>query len=361
MRNEAFYICAQAGVVPLAVGQPGTSKTASCRAFAHGLKRKFIGVRPSSHMPEDLGGYPHLKDGRFVISPPFFVADALEAQAEGIGCVVLMDECTTLEPSKQAPMLRFMEEGIPNSIVVAACNSTEQAANGFDLEPPLVNRMCVLQWENDLAGFCEGVLNGWPDPNPPILPEGWEGGISAVMAQMTSFLRHRPTLFQDCPKERSSAGKPWPSQRSWTNAGRAVAAARSVEAGKDVEFQLVGGCVSVPVATEFFTWLDELDLPDPESLLKKPSSYQTPDRIDKVWAVATGVAAAVMGKLTKERWLAGCEVLGYIAKKHADIAVPSAETLARGKGVDLQAWTPSVSREFIKTLFPMLKRAGFGS
>lgn len=356
--NQAFWICAQTGVVPLAEGDPGTSKTKTGGAFAKAVGRHFISVRPSSLMPEDLGGYPHLVDGKFRISPPFFVEEINEYLAKGIHSVVLFDELTTCPSSKQAPLLNWTEEGKLDAWVIAVCNPHEIAADGQPLEPPLVNRFCVLEWEQDHATWRQGLLTGWPDQSYPILPSNWRSFIMPAAALVAEYTRVRPEHWQACPKDRSEACKPWPSQRSWTNVATLLGAASACTADDLIANRLTAGCVGKYVADEFFTWKKEQDLGDPEELLADPKSYRTADRPDKVWAILAGVVGATLRDLTVPRWTAAMEVMGKAAEDYVEIATVNAEVLMNGPGVSSKnGYVPP--RSVSKIMLPVMKRVGW--
>ena len=90
---------------------------------------------------------------------------------------------------------------------------------------------------------------------------------------------------------------------------RLLAAAVAVNASSETRRNLVIGCVGDGVGLEFLTWLQELDLPDPEAALRDPETVVFPDRGDRLYAAVSAVASAVAADPTPDRWLAGWRVL----------------------------------------------------
>ncbi|MEZ5412543.1 MAG: hypothetical protein R2761_31200 [Acidimicrobiales bacterium] len=126
-------------------------------------------------------------------------------------------------------------------------------------------------------------------------------------ADIASFLLLRPTLVVAPPTEQALAGRAWPSPvpGRWPPlAGGGPG--RRIDA--DVTAAVLVGCVGSGAGIELVTWLQDLDLPDPESALADPVSFVLPERGDQVYAALTAVAAAVAADATRPG-AAGWEVL----------------------------------------------------
>ena len=179
------------------------------------------------------------------------------------------------------------------------------------------------------------MVSGFPFPEIQKLPANWKDGISKKRALVAAFIKRRPELLLKVPTNGTEAGREWPSPRSWDMAARLWAAADSVNAVEDVRNGLVAGCVG-PCAIEFFKWIDELDLPDPEELLENPALLVISDRGDLVYVALAAVAHAVISKPSPARWCKGWKVLGHAVQNGApDVAAFAAELLAQNqpKGV----------------------------
>jgi hypothetical protein len=368
--NAEYWICAQTGVTPLAEGIPGVAKTAGVNAFAKAVKRKGYVLIGSIREPADIGGYPRITDdnGMELVPASFILAASKEPY------VILVDELTSCPPAVQAPMLRMIAEKVvgdvtlhPKTLVLAACNPPEIAANGVDIEIPMANRVYHHKWKMDWDNWDIGMMNGldFPAPSFPILPENWKVNIPQFGTLMVGFRKKRSTLFEDCPKERSKATKAWGSPRSWTYGAQCVAAAHSVNAEDTVKFNLLAGLVGQGGATEFFNWIRELDIPDPEELIKeaiksnktgKVMKYSHPRRADQVIAMLGAVSSAVLRNNTEERWLAGCTVIEQVFEKNPEIAISCFRPLHQGKPEKAE-----LSSEFIDKIFPIIYRGMYNT
>lgn len=376
MTNEAYWIAAQTDVVPLAIGMPGTGKTQSIYAFSRALGRHCYVLIGSLRDPADIGGYPQLVhatiDGitrhYMELCPPKYVLDFQDRKR---GNVLFAEELTTCSPANQAAMLRIMaermvgDEKLPDdTLVLAACNPPEQAANGCELEAPMANRLYHHKWDMDWDAWRSGMLSGgrFPEPKFPVLPEDWRKNLGQFGGLIAAFQRHKPGSFAAFPKDRSQTSGPWPSPRSWTNACTLLAAAESVHADKGIGHTLVAGCVGDGAATEFSKWRENLDLPDPREMLDKclaylktkkgKFSYKHPDRPDKVIALLSGVNHCAITDGTPDSWMAAMYITEQACDYELDVALACAGNLARSipQGA-------SFTKEFCGNLFPRIKQA----
>ena len=48
--------------------------------------------------------------------------------------------------------------------MVAAANPPEQAADGWDISPPLANRFCHLDWDLQAREWADGIVAGFAQP-----------------------------------------------------------------------------------------------------------------------------------------------------------------------------------------------------
>lgn len=350
-------IAIQARIPVLIWGLPGVGKSASIRAMAEALGLPVEVVIASIREPSDFAGLPIIREGGVRLEAPAWARRLAEA---GKG-VLFLDEISTAAPAVQAALLRVVLDRVvgdlplPDGVaVVAAANPPEQAAGGWDLSAPLANRFVHLAWEVDVQAWIDGMLQGWGMPAIPRLPTGWEASIPLARALVASFIRHRPHLLLNMPASEEQAGKAWPSPRTWDMASRLLAATNAAGAGDEVADTLVAGCVGDGAALEFITWRRELDLPDPEDVLKNPGSFRLPQRGDQAFAVLAAVVSAATSNLTPARWMAAWQVLARAAEQGAkDIAAASARALAAARKPDLPL-PQNELREFI----PLLKKGG---
>ena len=329
---EALGVAVAARVPVLLWGAPGTGKSSVIQAVAATMDVPCETVIASIREPSDFAGLPVVLGDVVHFAPPSWARRLAEA---GRG-LLFLDELSTAPPAVQAALLRVVLERVvgdlelpPGVAVVAAANPPELAADGWDLSAPLANRLCHLFWEIDPAAISAGFAEGWASPRVPALPEGWNSEVRLALSLVASFLRARPSLAGNVPTDAKSAGRGWPSPRTWEMAARLWAAAGAAKVSEQARAALVRGAVGDGAGAEFLTWLVEMDLVDPEVALADPEAFVLPERGDRAYATVSAIAAAVAANPTPERWLAGWRVLGVAARSAADVAATAARVLAR--------------------------------
>ena len=352
---EALGVAVAARVPVLLWGAPGTGKTSALRAMAEARGWPCEVVIASIREPSDFAGLPVVVEGGVRFAPPTW-ARRLAAAGHGL---LFLDELSTAPPAVQAALLRVVLERVvgdlelPEAVaVVAAANPPDQAADGWDLSPPLANRFCHLDWDIDPRTFARGLAAGFPPPLVPDLPAGWEARLPVTNGLVSAFALIRPQLVCAPPTDRSAAGRGWPSPRSWEMAARLHTAASAAGASADAVSDLVRGAVGDGPGVEFLTWVEEMDLPDPEAVLADPTGYTMPERGDRAYEVLSSVAGAVAADPTPERWSAGWKVVVRAAEGAPDVAATAARVLA---GCRPPGASPPPE---IRTFLPILRDAG---
>jgi len=240
---------------------------------------------------------------------------------------------------------------------VAAANPPEQAADGWDLSAPLANRLCHLAWRTDPRAVADGLAGGWAAPVVPLLPDGWEAEQIMARGLVAAFLHVRPALACAPPSDAASAGRGWPSPRTWDMAARLMAAAGACGASEEARSALIAGAVGDGAGVEFLAWLVQMDLPDPEQVLADPASFRLPERGDRAYAALAAIAAAVAANPTPERWAAGWQVLGLAAGGSGEEAAPDVAAVAARVLAKCRPEGAALPAE-IRLFAPVLRDAG---
>ena len=362
MNGHTTSVVIQSGVPGIVWGKPGTGKTSWIQEFAKATGAHLEAVIASIREPSDFAGLPIITDdGGVNMAPPNWAKRLCEAVERGQPAILFLDELSTAPPAVQSALLRVVFERVVGDLqlpqevrIIAAANPTDTSSGTWTLSAALANRFVHIDWDIEPKMWVEGMTNGWEmDNDMHILSENWMDGHSQVVSLISSFIQHRPALLLNEPDNTEESGGAWASPRSWDNATVLLTAARSAGLNKTRTLEILIGCVGRGAATEFLTWEKNLDLQDPEDLLKKPDSFKVPDRGDKVFAVLSSVVTACRGDMTEKRWLAAWEILGTAAKAgKADIAAIPARNLVKARTDKLPI--PQDVKEFL----PVLTAAG---
>lgn len=352
---EALGIAVAARVPVLLWGAPGTGKTSAIRAMADAMGWPCETVIAAIREPSDFAGLPIVSNGGVKFAPPKWARTLNKAQDS----ILFLDEISTAPPAVQAALLRVVLERVVGDLtlpvgvrVVAAANPPEQAADGWDLSAPLANRFCHLDWSVEAQTFAAGLVGGFTSPRVPRLPEGWETGLATAKGLVAAFVSARPTIASAPPQDAASAGRGWPSPRTWVMTATLWAAASSLETSEEALHGLVMGSVGEGAGIEFLSWTQEMDLPDPEQVLLDPDSFVLPERGDRAYAVLVAVASAVAANSTEQRWYAGWKVLSKAGEDAPDVAAMAARILAQCRP------SGAAAPDSLKLFIPLLKEAG---
>ena len=343
---RAVAIAIQARVPVLLTGNPGAAKTSIVTALFRDLCREHHTAVVALHEPPDFGGLPTRAEAsdelppRAEMLPQAWQLRLARVTGDGLAGLFL-DELTNGAPQVRAAALRGICEGawgelvIPNLTIAAAANPPDIAEGGYSLGAQLANRFCHIDWSIDPGWWCEQCLANFPPPRAelvPRLPAAWHAELVRVRATVTGFIYRRPALLNSCPGAAAERSGAWPSERTWTLAMQVWAAAASVGYAVDPTTRaptaelatLVSGLIGGAAATELWQFVRELDLPDPEELLKNPCSLRLSPRGDIAYATVQAVVAAVLQNNTNERWHAAFAVIAEVVRQGAEGLAASA-------------------------------------
>lgn len=357
---EALQIAIEADVPVLLWGGPGTGKTSGIEALAEKQGWAMETVIASLREPADFAGLPVISDGKVTMAPPDWAERLSQEQIGSANALLFLDEMSTATPAVQAALLRVVfgrqvgDTTLGENVrVVAAANEIHEAAGGWDLAPPTANRFMHLNWEVNSDVVVEGLAGNWPTASTLTIEPGWRDGRHKNAIVVASFLKSRPTHIHAVPTDEHQSGKAWPSPRTWDAVIDVLTVADHSGCSDDAVLLLVSGLVGDGPGQEMLTYRKNLDLPDPEDLLKDPTSYKQPDTDDKTFAVVMSVVHAVTGNLTAGRWHNGLLVLIEMQRQgKKDIAGTGVRSLMMVREANFKL--PPELKEFI----PMLKAGG---
>jgi hypothetical protein len=354
---DKLNLAAQTGLPVLIKGMPGEAKTAFINAIAEATHRHLETVIASIREASEIGGLPVDRPEGIVLHPPAWANRLKNATQGGI---LFLDEITCVMPSVQAALLRVILEKVVGDLtlpkdtwMIAAANPPDIAANGWELSPPMANRFIHLDWELDTNVWISGMMSGFAAPQQKRLPENWKDQIPQARALVATFVKMKPTSLRNLPKNESERSGPWPSPRSWDMAATIYAAFNA--AGED-PIQGVEACVGTGAAREFSSFIRNMDLPDPETLLAAPDKIKWPDRDDIAFAMLASVTSVVLAKNTALRWTNAMKVVcSAVSAGKTDLAVISATTLLDKNNRAHNAALPAAE---MSKMFPMLQKSG---
>ncbi|MFE9907006.1 AAA family ATPase [Streptomyces clavifer] len=335
---EALALAVTANQPVLLWGEPGIGKSAGMEQLAAGLGLGLETVIASVHEPSDFAGLPVVGDDPAVKGVPMAPPDwAVRLARRGQG-LLFFDELSSAPPAVQAALLRVVLERrvgsleLPEAVrIVAAANPPSSAADGWHLSPPLANRFVHLRWTHDPRTVARGMAGTWPALGVPVVePAKVPGAAARARGAVSGFLTARPGLVHHLPADAESRGRAWPSPRTWDMALRLLATGYATGAGREAVAAVLTGAVGDGAGIELLSYLEHLDLPDPDRVLADPDAFALPERGDRQLAFLIAVVAAVQGDLTWKRWEAGWAVLA----KAVDAGVPD---VAARAAVDLAA------------------------
>jgi MoxR-like ATPase len=318
--NAALYVAIQCGITGIAWGTTGVGKSATLEALAAALGRKFFCFIPSMHMPEDIGGIPHINLSKMVseMVPMAWIRALTEP-----GWFLMIDEVTTAPQQMRPVLLSVMNEGRigdlhfhPDTIIVAAANPPEIAPNGAPLEPSMLNRMYHHKWQTPFDTWYDGMLRGGVFKSPDNLPI--VGDYSAYATKWCSIIAR---LTKAHPEMRQTDRIPddqlaFPSPRAWHALALCLAGTEKVGlSDSNVPMELATGIVGADAADILANYIAASDLYDPDEVIKKPSIVKyDEDRIDQLIYLPISLMDALSKDASKPRIDGALEALVSMAE-----------------------------------------------
>ena len=329
---------------------PGEGKTATCNWLVDSYEIDlFHKDAVPQAMPADFAGYaaPDFDNGVMRMLPP---KHAKDIQNLGGSAFILYDELGDAPRSTQSAAhgalldKRLGEVDMvtdQNMVAMGGCsNPPTTNTTGETLSWAVSNRLFHVWWDEGVDEWADNMEAGFPTADESTLlwlSEDWEKHVPKYRSLVKAFSRRFPDSIvmsgEARALRRQDSWKPWHSKRSWTHGVYMMALCEG--AGEmDLLDKALAGCVGEDVATEYFTWVNNLDIPDPEAVLADPSGFVMPPRGDQVYVLAISVIEAVKRKTTRDRWNAAWGILDrFVTGGFADIGSAMGSRLFQaGKG-----------------------------
>jgi len=337
-KNLKVLHTAIAADTPIVVwGYPGETKTATIEDLGKRLGMEVVTIIGAVRDRTDFEGFPVYREKDPETERPgvkLYPLPWLERLiALGRRGILFLDEING-EPHIFPVLMRVLAERHVGSFkiesrIVAAGNPAQVSVSGLSLPPVVANRLIHYQWDfDDAFERWARWMTGEPeaeDDLPPIPPEDrLELAIQEVKRLVVAYLKRNAGHRRGEPDPN---GGPWPSPRSWTLAARFMGAARALGYGLDIQSLGVVGAVG-EVGYAFVKWLKELDLPDPEEVLKDFSLL--PKTADGIFVTMNAVARVVCERPGQEMWDRFWALADEAARfGHKDLVAEAAALVAR--------------------------------
>ena len=320
------------GLPYVLVGDPGTGKTSVIERLSRvaGLYQQTLNgsLRP----PQDFLGLPtsatlerteanahlfpeHLQSLTFAEYAPFSYAvrAALAGQS-----MLFFDEANTAPEDVQAAMLRVVLEGVigelklpPGVRMMLAMNRPDDTSGASDFSAAMGNRVGWLDWHGgSVDQFANYLVGGSTSATPTTFDPAdladavdaiWGDAWAEAAGVISGFLHRRPEFFRKRLGRDVPSG-PFPSDRSWEFATRALAGCIVFGLGENEQALACSAAVGADAWAELAAWLRSADLPDPGQLLDGAVTYHhKPQRLDRTAAVLDACLALVLGDLIVDR------------------------------------------------------------
>ncbi len=379
-------------------GPPGIGKTGILNDFAASLQINGAPMHAEVLSPGEAG------EGAFGVVPvpsgvgaamrihypaPWwidnFTGDEIDGGPGGRG-LVFLDELSSAPPALHPPLLGLIHEGriggakLPsNCRIIGAANPPEMAAAGFDLAPPVANRLGHMTWEPPSQGqwadymLSQGAGNATIAPIDCIAEEArvdaaWPSAYARAAGLITAFLRTRTQHMYQMPKTGAlhMDSMRWPSHRSWDNAVRAYTSCIVQGTAGMYRDRLIAAYVGDGPTEELANWIASADLPDPEEILDGKLVFKhEAHRLDRTLALSSSMSATLLGDTNVARRTARAdrfwEFVGHMADAAAtDLVMPGVGAVmkAEASNAELRISSGKSGNAAIAKIAPHMRQAG---
>lgn len=354
------------GMPILLHGRSGTGKSAIVEAVARLCGLNYYRLAPSERGEGQFGVVPvPFPDGYLHYPPPDFVAGF-----DASPTLLFVDEIDSVPMAMQAPLLGMVQLRTIGSHTFGRGVRVIGAANGvagtWDLREDLLNRFGHLEYNGlDAADWAVGLLGRFVnDGGQPVNAAAleaevmvkWPSADATARGMVAGFISRRTDLLEKRPAK-GSGQKAFPTPRTCEDAAITLASAIVHGLSEADTDELMGAFVGQAWVTEFRSWSEHADLPNPADVLDgKVEFAHDARRLDRTLAVLGACAALVVPQdaaRRNERGTVLWRLIESVVKDAPDIAVPSATAIVKSGLLLQEARKGALSR-----LLPVLSAAG---
>lgn len=263
--SRTLWTTLQAGVPAVLVGDNGIGKSSSLVEFAKILNRDYVYLPLIGAAPEDLLGYPIVKDNYCTYAPHAWI------EILSSGAILILEEVNRLDNDRMQNVLAQLldkqlgQYKLPRDTIIAGtANNWDIALNEINMN--LLTRCAWYPSDVSNAEEEKALLTGTYDldTSVKILPQDWRSKIVPIRIKMAAFYRSRPNSFRKV--QEGTPTTPWPCPRTiHKHALPAIAAAYSVGYRTYDDYtEILRACCGPVFAEDFTVWLEAKSRPPQE-------------------------------------------------------------------------------------------------
>lgn len=253
------------GIPVLVWGRPGVGKSSFIESLEND-KWKVRTMIASIYDPTDFSGLPIYEDKSVKYASPEWTDEFNEVESG----ILFLDELSTCPPSVQAALLRVVFERmvgfkkLPDHVrIIAAANPPDLTLGGWDLSPPMRNRFVHIQWDIPTGLYLNSLSEGWSKVESfEINTKEHEKKLPAWKDRIGAYLKVNPDALHGDPSKENFG---YASPRSWDYVIHLLASCEVL--GKDLNIELIEGCLGEGTAISVYEFLNNLKQPDPLEVL----------------------------------------------------------------------------------------------
>lgn len=361
---------AKAGKTPIIWGDPGKGKSAFILALGTSLgldKSQIQHITGGQTSSEDIAGLPVPADDRvggYLVNEYSMNKKLVEICEAGEG-LIFIDEIGDADPRTQAALQLMLNErklingmDIPDGVlIVGAGNMTDTSTDGYEMSLPMRSRVShETDWNPPQDDLLDGVISGWGKPE-------MSSRERIERAKTAAFLKSFPAMMHKLPTDDDDSTNPaYPTLRSWDNCAETIGSMsdqgiRRIDANDGARRKhMVAKWVGDEAAAQYSAYERQMDMPDPDDVLRDPKSVDwAHSQDDRSWAIMGSVIARVHDEETRDQ---ANQVFLEVAKHAPDVgAVHIINYFRHTASLGLNK-NSGVPRELATAYQDVLKKAG---